>query len=49
MTQSIVLELVVANLVIIICLKIVKYRMTNHYFLPSNLNNEDRLVIHISK
>jgi len=30
-------------------LKIVKDRMTNHYFLPSSMNNEDRLVIHISK
>jgi len=30
-------------------LKIVKDRMTNHYFLPSSINNEDRLVIHISK
>lgn len=30
-------------------LKIVKDRMTNYYFLPSYLNNEDRLVIHISK
>jgi hypothetical protein len=30
-------------------LKIVKDRMINHYFLPSILNNEDRLVIHISK
>ena len=30
-------------------LKIVKDRMTNHYFLPSSLNKEDRLVIHISK
>ena len=30
-------------------LKIVKDRMTNHYFLPSHLNKEDRMVIHISK
>jgi predicted O-methyltransferase YrrM len=30
-------------------LKIVKDRMVNHYFLPSNLSKEDRLVIHISK
>jgi hypothetical protein len=30
-------------------LKIVKDRMTNHYLLPSSINNEDRLVIHISK
>lgn len=30
-------------------LKIVKDRMTNHYFLPSSINNEDRLIIHISK
>ena len=30
-------------------LKIVKDRMVNHYFLPSKLNKEDRLVIHISK
>jgi hypothetical protein len=30
-------------------LKIVKDRMTNQYFLPSSINNEDRLVIHISK
>ena len=30
-------------------LKIVKDRMTNHYFLPSSLDKEDRLVIHISK
>tara|TARA_B110000285_G_scaffold18808_2_gene18258 strand:+ start:848 stop:1405 length:558 start_codon:yes stop_codon:yes gene_type:complete len=30
-------------------LKIVKNRMTNHYFLPSELNKEDRLLIHISK
>ena len=30
-------------------LKIVKNRMTNHYFLPSKLNKEDRLLIHISK
>ena len=29
-------------------LKIVEGRMTNHYFLPSKLNNEDRMVIHIS-
>lgn len=30
-------------------LKIVKDRMTNHYFLPSILNEKDRVVIHISK
>ena len=30
-------------------LKIVKNRMTKHYFLPSKLNKEDRLLIHISK
>ena len=30
-------------------LKMVKNRMTNHYFLPSELNKEDRLLIHISK
>ncbi len=30
-------------------LKIVKDRMTNHYFLPSDMNKEDRMVIHISK
>ena len=30
-------------------LKIVKDRMMNHYFLPSELNKEDRLLIHISK
>ncbi len=30
-------------------LKIVKDRNTNHYFLPSEANKEDRLVIHISK
>ena len=30
-------------------LKIVNDRMTNHYFLPSCHDNEDRLVIHISK
>lgn len=30
-------------------LKIVKDRMTNHYFLPSDLNEKDRLLIHISK
>ena len=30
-------------------LKIVKDRMTKHYFLPSTLDKEDRLVIHISK
>ena len=30
-------------------LKIVRNRMTNHYFLPSKMNKEDRLVIHISK
>lgn len=29
-------------------LNIVKDRMTNHYFLPSSMHNEDRLVIHIS-
>ena len=29
-------------------LKIVKNRMTNHYFLSSELNEEDRLLIHIS-
>jgi len=29
-------------------LKIVKDRMANHYFLPSSLDNKDRLVIHIS-
>lgn len=30
-------------------LKIVKDRITNYYFLPSSINKEDRLVIHISK
>lgn len=30
-------------------LEIVKDRMTNHYFLPSNIYKEDRMVIHISK
>jgi hypothetical protein len=30
-------------------LKIVKDRMTNHYFLPADINKEDRMVIHISK
>ena len=30
-------------------LEIVKDRITKHYFLPSQLNKEDRLVIHISK
>ena len=30
-------------------LKILKNRMTNHYFLPSSHHKEDRLVIHISK
>jgi hypothetical protein len=30
-------------------LKIVKHRMTTHYFLPSYLHIEDRLIIHISK
>ena len=30
-------------------LKIVKDRMTNHYFLPSEFNEKDRMVIHISK
>ena len=30
-------------------LKIVKDRMTNHYFLPSEFNEEDRMVIHLSK
>ena len=30
-------------------LEIVKDRITKHYFLPSELNKEDRLVIHISK
>ena len=30
-------------------LQIVKDRMSNHYFLPSSLYKEDRLVIHISK
>lgn len=30
-------------------LNTVKYRMTCHYFLPSDLNEEDRLVIHIKK
>ena len=30
-------------------LKIVKDRSTNHYFLPSKLDEEDRLLIHISK
>jgi hypothetical protein len=30
-------------------LKIVNVRMTNHYFLPSEMNKNDRLVIHISK
>ena len=29
-------------------LKIVKDRMMKHYFLPSNFDKEDRLVIHIS-
>ena len=30
-------------------LKTVKDRMTNHYFLPSHIVKEDRMVIHISK
>lgn len=30
-------------------LEIVKDRITKHYFLPSQINKEDRLVIHISK
>lgn len=30
-------------------LQTVKSRMSNHYFLPSSLYKEDRLVIHISK
>ena len=30
-------------------LKIVKNRMTNHYFLPSYIDKEDRLLIHIQK
>ena len=30
-------------------LEIVKDRMSNHYFLPSYLYKEDRMVIHISK
>ena len=30
-------------------LKIVKGRITNHYFLPSQLDKQDRLLIHISK
>jgi hypothetical protein len=30
-------------------LKIVNVRMTNYYFLPSEINKDDRLVIHISK
>jgi hypothetical protein len=30
-------------------LQTVKDRMSNHYFLPSSLYKEDRLVIHISK
>ena len=28
--------------------EIVKDRITKHYFLPSELNKEDRLLIHIS-
>jgi hypothetical protein len=30
-------------------IKIVKNRVTQHYFLPSNLNENDRLIIHVSK
>ena len=30
-------------------MEIVQDRITNHYFLPSGLNEKDRLVIHISK
>jgi hypothetical protein len=30
-------------------LKIVSSRMTNHYFLPSELDKDDRLIIHLSK
>jgi hypothetical protein len=37
------------NINVVGILEIVKNRITKHYFLPSQKNKEDRLVIHISK